>query len=45
MTYLRVEHVTRQENTRDVDQVVATPSDACGERSEPNGRGFANNDP
>jgi hypothetical protein len=44
-TYLWVEHVTRQEDTRDVDQVVATSSDTRGKGSESDGRGFANDHP
>lgn len=44
-TYGRVKHPTGEEDTGDVNEVVATTSDTSGERSETNGGGLSDDDP
>ncbi|KAG9571471.1 putative sugar transporter, partial [Aureobasidium melanogenum] len=40
-----VEHVRRQEDARDFDDVVGSTTDTGGKRAETNGRGFTDDDP
>jgi len=43
--YIRVEHPGRQEDARNVDDVVAATADTGRQRPETNGRGLADDDP
>lgn len=44
-SYLRVEHPARQEDARNVDNVVAATADTGGQGPETNGRCLADDDP
>lgn len=45
VSLVRVEHVAGQEDTRNVGQVVGTPSDTSRQWPEPDGRRLSNDDP